>query len=60
MVANPHYWRGAPKLSEITYQSIPDENTLTTSIKSHGIDLWYNASSATYPAASNVPGTHAS
>jgi peptide/nickel transport system substrate-binding protein len=59
MVANPHYWRGAPKLKEVTYQVIPDENTLTTSIKSHDIDLWYNASSATYPAASNVPDTHA-
>ncbi len=59
MVANPHYWRGAPKLKEVTYQSIPDENTLTTSIKSHDIDLWYNASSATYPAASHVPDTRA-
>jgi peptide/nickel transport system substrate-binding protein len=59
MVANPHYWRGAPKLSEITYQAIPDENTLTTSMKSHGIDLWYNASSTNYPTASNIPGTRA-
>ncbi len=58
MVANPHYWRGAPKLKEITYQAIPDENTLTTSIKSHDIDLWYSASSATYPAASHVADTH--
>ena len=58
MVANPHYWRGAPKLKEVTYQAIPDENTLTTSIQSHDIDLWYNASSATYPTASKVAGTH--
>ncbi len=59
MVANPHYWRGAPKLKEVRYQSIPDENTLTTSIRSHDIDLWYNASSANYAAASNVPDTRA-
>jgi peptide/nickel transport system substrate-binding protein len=57
MVANPHYWRGAPKLQEVTYQAIPDENTLTTSMQSHNIDLWYNASSATYPGASKIDGT---
>ncbi|HEX3549667.1 MAG TPA: peptide ABC transporter substrate-binding protein [Candidatus Elarobacter sp.] len=57
MVANPHYWRGAPKLKEVDYQAIPDENTLTTSISSHDIDLWYNASSTTYPTASKVADT---
>jgi peptide/nickel transport system substrate-binding protein len=59
MVANPHYWRGAPKLSEVIYQAIPDENTLTTSITAHDIDLWYNASAAAYPTASKVPATRA-
>jgi peptide/nickel transport system substrate-binding protein len=59
MVANPHYWRGAPKLSEVVYRSIPDENTLTTSVRTHELDLWYNASSTNYPVASKVDGTHA-
>jgi len=59
MVANPHYWRGAPKLSEVEYRSIPDENTLTTSMRTHELDLWYNASSTNYPAASKIDGTHA-
>ncbi|MBV8300173.1 MAG: peptide ABC transporter substrate-binding protein [Candidatus Eremiobacteraeota bacterium] len=59
MVANPHYWRGAPKLKEVQYRAIPDENTLTTSMRTHEIDLWYNASSTNYPVASNIPGTHA-
>ncbi|HTD33104.1 MAG TPA: ABC transporter substrate-binding protein, partial [Candidatus Elarobacter sp.] len=35
MTANPHYWRGAPKLKEIQYRVIPDENTLATSVKTH-------------------------
>jgi peptide/nickel transport system substrate-binding protein len=59
MIANPHYWRGAPKLSEVEYHVIPDENTLTTSMRTHEIDLWYNASSANYPTASKIAGTHA-
>jgi peptide/nickel transport system substrate-binding protein len=59
MVANPHYWRGAPKLSEVDYRSIPDENTLTTSVRTHELDLWYNASSTNYPVASKIDGTRA-
>ncbi len=59
MVANPHYWRGAPKLSEVDYQVIPDENTLATSMQSHDIDLWNNASAATYPTSSKIPDTRA-
>lgn len=58
MTANPHYWRGAPKLKEVQYRVIPDENTLTTSMRTHEIDLWYNASSTNYPTASKIPGTH--
>jgi peptide/nickel transport system substrate-binding protein len=59
MIANPHYWRGAPKLREVQYRSIPDENTLTTSMRTHEIDLWYNASSTNYPEASKIDGTRA-
>lgn len=57
MTANPHYWRGAPKLTEVQYRSIPDENTLTTSMKTHEIDLWFNASSANYATASKIADT---
>jgi peptide/nickel transport system substrate-binding protein len=58
MVANPHYWRGAPKLKEVRFLAIPDENTLTTSMGAHDIDLWFNASSANYPTASKIAATH--
>ncbi len=57
MVANPRYWRGAPKLKEVDYQAIPDENTVMTSMQSHDIDLWTTASAATYPTASKIPDT---
>ncbi len=59
MVANPHYWRGAPKLKVVEYHIIPDENTLTTSMRAHEIDLWYNASAPNYPTASKIAGAHA-
>jgi peptide/nickel transport system substrate-binding protein len=59
MVANPHYWRGAPKLEEVRYRVIPDSNTLATSVQTHEIDFWYNAQATLYPTASKIAGTHA-
>jgi peptide/nickel transport system substrate-binding protein len=59
MIANPHYWRGKPKLDEVQYRAIPDENTLTTSVKTHEVDLWYNASATNYATASKIEGTRA-
>ncbi|HXM18731.1 MAG TPA: peptide ABC transporter substrate-binding protein [Candidatus Tumulicola sp.] len=55
-VANPHYWRGAPKLKEIDYHIIPDENTLLTQMKTHEIDFQYNASAAHYPELQQIQG----
>jgi peptide/nickel transport system substrate-binding protein len=40
MEANPYYWRGKPKLHEVVYEVIPDENTLMTELQSGGVDLW--------------------
>ncbi|HEX3464781.1 MAG TPA: peptide ABC transporter substrate-binding protein [Candidatus Elarobacter sp.] len=57
MVANPHYWRGAPKLKEVQYRAIPDENTLATGVRTHEIDFWYNVGSTNYPVVSKIPGT---
>ncbi len=55
-VANPHYWRGAPKLKEIDYHIIPAETTLLAQMESHEIDFQYNASAAHYPQLENIPG----
>lgn len=41
MVANPLYWRGAPKLKEIDFEIIPDLNTTLTELQAHQLDLWY-------------------
>lgn len=58
MVANPHYWRGAPKLKEVDYHVIPDENTIVNAVRAHDVDMWYNASATLYPTASKIDGTH--
>jgi peptide/nickel transport system substrate-binding protein len=56
-VANPHYWRGPPKLQRIEYNPIPNDNTIVTLLQSHDIDLEYNAASANYEILRKIPGT---
>ncbi len=43
--ANPKYWRGVPKLRTITYEAIPNENTVETLLQTHEADLDYNSPS---------------
>jgi peptide/nickel transport system substrate-binding protein len=57
MIANADYWRGPPKLKEVDYEAIADEQTIVTQLRTHEIDLWYNASAALYPSAKDIPGT---
>ena len=45
-VANPDYWRGRPKLDEIDFRPIPDQNTILTQLRTHEADLDWNGSSA--------------
>jgi len=55
--ANPHYWRGPPKLREIWYTSVPNENTIVTLLQSHDADLEYYGSAANYQQISRIAGT---
>lgn len=56
-VANPQYFRGAPKLKQIEYRIVPNDNTLLTQIKTHEIDMYYRASEAQAPMLAAIPGT---
>src|SRR4029077_3253096 len=58
MVANQHYWRGAPKLKEIDISIVPDQNTLLTQLKTGEIDFEYTAPSTLAPSLATVPYTH--
>jgi peptide/nickel transport system substrate-binding protein len=55
--ANPHYWRGAPKLTRVEYDPTPSENTVVAELRSHEADMEYNGSAALYPQYQNIPGT---
>ena len=37
--ANPHYWRGAPKLVGVNYTIVPDENTEMVMLRTDEIDV---------------------
>lgn len=56
MVANPHYWRGAPKLAEVDYKIIPDENTILTQLRTHEADMEYNAPAVQTPSFKEIQG----
>jgi peptide/nickel transport system substrate-binding protein len=37
--ANPHYWRGAPKIAHVEYRIIPDANSLFAALQTHAVDV---------------------
>ncbi|HEY2473397.1 MAG TPA: peptide ABC transporter substrate-binding protein [Candidatus Cybelea sp.] len=39
MVANPDFYLGAPKLKQVIYKILPDENTAMTQLQTHELDL---------------------
>ncbi len=55
--ANPHYWRGPPKLSTIWYTPVPNENTIVTLLQSHQADLEYYAAATNYAQLAHIAGT---
>jgi len=56
MVANPLYWRGAPKLNKIVFKIVSDNNTIVTQLKTGETDAWFRADPSLYPSYSNIPG----
>jgi peptide/nickel transport system substrate-binding protein len=56
MTANPHYWRGAPKLKEVDYKIIPDETTILTQLRTHEADMEYNAPASQTPSFKDIAG----
>lgn len=56
MLANPHYWRGAPKLQEVDYKIIPDETTILTQLRTHEADMEYNAPASQTPSYGSITG----
>ncbi len=43
MVANPNYFRGVPKLKQIDYEIITNNNTVLTEMQAKSLDMFYQA-----------------
>jgi len=49
MVANPYFYLGKPKLNEVIYKILPDENTEQTQLQTHEIDMLGVGSAMKWP-----------
>jgi peptide/nickel transport system substrate-binding protein len=49
MVANPDFYLGKPKLNEVIYKILPDENTEVTQLQTHEIDMLAVGSGMKWP-----------
>jgi peptide/nickel transport system substrate-binding protein len=49
MQAYPGYFRGRPKLNEVIYKIMPDENTMATELQTHGIDMLARGTAINWP-----------
>lgn len=55
-VANPHYWRGAPKLHEIDFQAQPSTATEFVRFQTHEIDADLDAGASRLPEYRTLKG----
>lgn len=56
--ANPHYWRGPPKLNEVDFLIVPDPNTRALMMKTGEADLYYEPADNLVASLSTIPGVH--
>ncbi len=53
--ANPRYFKGAPKIPQITVLEIPQENTGINELRSKDLDIYLNISETSYNIARGSP-----
>ena len=56
--ANAMYWRGAPKLHDLTYRIVPNPDTLVAQLLTHDVDLIASVGDAQLPRVRGVAGIH--
>jgi peptide/nickel transport system substrate-binding protein len=49
LVPNPYFYLGAPKLKEVIYKILPDENTEETQLQTHEIDMLATGTGMKWP-----------
>ena len=57
LAANDRYFLGKPKLREIVFRTMPDENTLAAEIRTHEIDMALEGTASIWPLVQHIPGT---
>ena len=55
MVANKDYWRGAPKVDEVIFQTYQNQDTMAQDLKTGAIQSAWNVPSAQFEALGNEP-----
>jgi peptide/nickel transport system substrate-binding protein len=56
LVANPTYFRGAPKLQRVIYKEIQDRNVVLEELRTHELDLWIPVSAHYINDVRGIPG----
>ncbi|MBV8150411.1 MAG: hypothetical protein JOY59_02545, partial [Candidatus Eremiobacteraeota bacterium] len=56
MQANPDFYLGKPKMNEVLFRYLPDENTEITSLQTHDIDLLARGTGLNWPRYVRVAG----
>ena len=57
MMANPHYWRGPPKLKQIDYLIVADSNTRSVMMRTGEADIYSDAQMNQLPTLAAIPNT---
>jgi peptide/nickel transport system substrate-binding protein len=57
MEVNPDFYLGKPKLNEVIFSIMPDENTMLTQLRTHEIDMAVHGSGVLWDQYKNIPGT---
>ena len=55
MVANKDYWRGAPKVDEVIFQTYQNQDTMAQDLKTGAIQSGWNIPSAQFDSLNNEP-----
>ncbi|GAC1413121.1 MAG: peptide ABC transporter substrate-binding protein [Candidatus Velthaea sp.] len=57
MEAFPDFYLGRPKLNEVIFKIMPDENTMVTQLRTHELDMIVHGTGSAWPQYQNIPGT---
>lgn len=58
MHANPHYWRGRPKLDGVRFLTVHDNNTMLVMMRTGEADLYYRIPDGQIPQLAEIAGAH--